>query len=480
MGGYFRLHVWRESRFCGVSGAFYSCEPCGGVSHTRAVGGVWAEILGRASGVKAVFAERLERLFLARFAAAYRILALSAALALFGCAGGSGGENGGAGGNGGDGGDGEYGALAQSGAGASGALFAGGSAAEGRGSAAHAPGNFKGRQLSISRLRFLGRNFGSALEKNGARAGGMCVVQNGKTLYMSVWDFPENADKPALDKAAGLPPAAGRLPDFGVNSPVPLGKSSVALISLSMLSGGKIRFDEPVEKYCSFFKFGGGQGGSVTAAHLLSMTSGLGSDADALVPRSPSDGGIFEIAAQISPSAAPGLLAEDSALGVQLACEAAAYAENPASKNFKKSFVASMRKNLFSPLGMDSVRLCDSGNPLFLMRGFCLSLADISKWLECETSPSPKISDARSVAARRNCVSGKGSRALGWLDTGRAGVRYAVCGDDYLGCANVAAVFGDYSCAVAFFAVGKKDARGAAVCACALEDFVSMLTDSEN
>ncbi|PWM30394.1 MAG: hypothetical protein DBX55_04645 [Verrucomicrobia bacterium] len=407
------------------------------------------------------------------------MLALSAAFALFGCAGGSGGV--------GEGGGGceknAHGALAPCGAdgfGASAAQSPVGSAAEGRGKGARLADNFRGYKLSVSRLRFLGRNFGNALEKNGARAGGMCVVQNGKTLYMSVWDFPENADKPAPDKAAGLSAASGRLPDFGVNSPVPLGKSGVALISLSTLSGGKIRFDEPVEKYCSFFKFGGGKGGSVTAAHLLSMTSGLSSDADALVPRSLSDGGIFEIAAQISPSAAPGLLAEDSALGVQLACEAAAYAENPASKNLRKSFVASMRKNLFSPLGIDSVRLCDSGNPLFLMRGFCLSLADISKWLECETSPSPKISDALSVAARRNPVSERGSRALGWLVSERAGVRYAVCGDDYLGCANVAAVFGDYSCAVAFFAVGKRDAKGAALCACALEDFVSMLTDSEN
>lgn len=40
---------------------------------------IWAEILGRAAGVKAVFAERLERFILASLAAAYRILALSAA-----------------------------------------------------------------------------------------------------------------------------------------------------------------------------------------------------------------------------------------------------------------------------------------------------------------------------------------------------------------------------------------------------------------
>lgn len=365
------------------------------------------------------------------------------------------------------------------------------------------------KQISGARVDFIAKSFKNSLKKNGARGGAVCIVQNGKILKVQAWDFPTEdeskkietassgqkkvnaqnismrpiettaADRKnaKLDDGAKAEESSESQPKFlTADTPLPLGKTSLALISLYCATDKKINLDKPVYSFCSRFKFGAGRGGDVTLRHLLSKRSGLPKSADKLVPADLQEGELFEMAAQISPAAAPDLIKEDSALGVQLACEAIAYASEPNSKNFKKTFLRNVQKNLFAPLDIKNVRLCDAKNPLFFERAFAISANDIAKWLVCETSTNPKNFDAAAIAERRISTVDFDRSSMGWLASVREDCAYFVAGDDFCKTANIVAVFPQNKCGVAFFAVGEKSAKCPQICAAALEQFTSMFS----
>ncbi len=326
----------------------------------------------------------------------------------------------------------------------------------------------RGAEPSAARVKFLEKVFRDLLEKNGATAGGFCLCHRGKILKVSAWVLPSK-DKSKQENAQKK---------FSEKFPLPVGRTSVALVSLAMLADSKIDVDKPVQRYCSQFKFAGGKGSGVSIRNLLSMDSGLPKSADALVPKDLSANELFEIAAQIQPVAEPGAVTEFSALGVQLACLAAAYRLDQSSKNLARTFVGGMKLKLFDRLGMDGVRLVNAANPIAMMNAFCISVDDAAKWLACETSPNPPFSGAAELSRRR--VSGKlsGGYSMGWLECNRQKAQYYAAADDFLGVANIVAIYPSEGLGVAFFAVGPEGCNRSSACALALENFTSMISDA--
>ncbi len=303
-----------------------------------------------------------------------------------------------------------------------------------------------------NKLNALAADFEKSLDELGAKGGAMCVVKSGKTIYGR--DFI--SDEKKLIK-------------------YPLGNSSQALVSLMLVAmerDGRVGGDWKVSRHCSYL----GDNFKATFFDLLSMRAGIDPRADSLLPRDASSEEVFSIAKQFPPIASAGELFEKSRLSAALAGYALGYIFNKSEKNMKKSFASCAEKYLFKPLDFSEPRFSSFDSSLFPATPFALSIIDISKWLECETSTSPKIAEASLVAKRRRSADSLVKFLNGWLTSTENGVEFQVCADYYENCANVIAIFPDRSLAVAFVARSKNAKDTPKLCANSLSKFVEILT----
>lgn len=316
---------------------------------------------------------------------------------------------------------------------------------------------------SANRAEFIWREFVSSLKKSGARAGVMLLVTDGKILKISSSDFFAKDKKDAVSNA----------------TPLPLGKTSICLYTLDACADKSIKLDKPVDSFCSLFRLAGGRK-DISLRQLFSMRAGLPASADILVAQNLRDTELFDFCAQIAPFSSPDLVREDSALSIELATMAIAYAKNPSSRDLKKDYLKKLRKDLFAPLVIKDVKLCGLQNPLFMRSALALSPDAVAKWLMCELAKNPPIADAEKIASRRISKLDADRTACGWLSTSRKNLEYFVCGDEFLGCANIVAVYPKLRLAAAFFAVGKGEGKYAKHCALALEKLNSSLLNPKD
>ena len=320
---------------------------------------------------------------------------------------------------------------------------------------AAAAGNPSG--LTEARLSFLSDSFGRKLSEAGASRGALCVVSGGKTVF-------------GRDFALSVQGQGRAVKNF------PLGNTSQALLSLmllSMQSDNLLAPDWKVARHCSYFRFGSG---GATFADLLSMRAGFDPHCDSLVPGDASSLELFEIAGQLTPSAPqPGNFPR-SRLSASIAGYAMGYVFDKKRKNMKKSFAACAKKYLFDPLGFSEPRFSSFDKAMFPATAFALSIADCSKWLECETSRNPPVSSASEIAARRVPV-GSGKFAGGWMSSREKGIGFFVTADYWEGCANVVAVSPSENVAAAFFVCSRDPKKASKLCADALSGFFDMLAN---
>lgn len=303
------------------------------------------------------------------------------------------------------------------------------------------------------RVRFLQSRFKSLLDKSGAYAGAVCLAENGNVLLAK--SFPESP---------------------GANAQTfPIGKSSAALSTLAaaaMQKEGKLNLKESVSSFCSYFRLSG----SASRASLEQVWSGeYGFDehADSLVPQDASAAELFDIAAQIPPTAQAGI--NSSKLAPALAGYALGYIADKSQKNFKKSFVKTVHNYVFSPLKMDGVKYRAFDSPLFAATAFALAANDTAKWLACETDPSPKIATAQLISERRKPSGEEKKFSMGWIKTSKGKTEFSMCGDYFQNCANIVAVFADGKIAAAFFAKSQDQKSASQACADGLSLLIEML-----
>ncbi len=305
--------------------------------------------------------------------------------------------------------------------------------------------------ISVDSLNILAKDFEKSLAEIDAKGGAICVVNSGRTIY-------------------------GR--EFGSDTinkvKYPLGNSSQTLISLMLVSmecDKIVAGDWKVSRHCSYF----GDNIKATFTDLLSMRAGVDSRADSLLPRDASSQEVFSIAKQFPPIASSGELYEKSRMSVALAGYALGYLFDKREKNMKKSFAACAEKYLFKPLNFSEPRFSSFDSSLFPATSFALSIVDISKWLECETSSLPKISTASLIADRRVSSNSRLKFANGWLASTENNVDFQVSADYWENCANVVAVFPVHSVAVIFVARSKNAKEASKLCADSLSKFIEVL-----
>lgn len=308
--------------------------------------------------------------------------------------------------------------------------------------------------ISAARLDFISNEFLSGLREISADSGAMCVVSKGKTLFGK--DFILRGDNAAVKK-------------------FPLGNTSQTLLSLmlsAMEKDGKIASDWKVARHCSYFRLGAQS--AATFDDLISMRAGIDSHSDSLVPSDASAFELFEIAGQIPPVSAPKEYFSRSKLSVSLAGYAIGYVFDKSQKNMKKSFAACAKKYIFEPLKMSDPRFSSFDKPFFPATAFAFSIADCSRWLECETSKNPPVSSSSEISKRRLSRDASDRFGGGWLASNEKGVHFFVSADYWEGCANVVAIIPSENLAAAFFAKSKDSKSASKLCADTLSKFLEM------
>ncbi len=309
--------------------------------------------------------------------------------------------------------------------------------------------------ISKDKLNVIAKDFEKSLGKLGAKGGAMCVVKSGQTIYGR--DFA--SDEKKLIK-------------------YPLGNTSQALVSLMLVAmerDGIVGGDWKVLRHCSYI----GDKFFATFSDLLSMRGGIDPRADSLLPRDASSEEVFSIAKQFPPIASAGELYEKSRMSAALAGYALGYLFNKSERNMKKSFVSCVEKYLFKPLNFSEPRFSSFDSSLFPATPFALSIIDISKWLECETSMSPKIAEASLIAKRRISSDSRMKFSNGWLTSSENGADFQVSADYWENCANVVAIFPEYRVAIIFIVNSKKAKEASKLCADSLSKFIKNLTLSK-
>ncbi len=307
--------------------------------------------------------------------------------------------------------------------------------------------------ISQKRLDFIAKNFDSSLGKIDSKGGAICVVQNGKTIFGR--DFSDVSKDGFIKK-------------------FPLGNTSQTLVSLMLLAMEDYGIVAPtwkVYRHCSYFS----DKCNASFSDLLSMRAGFDSRSDALVPNDASAEETFSIASQIMSATKASESFSRSRLSSALAGYALGYIFDKREKNMKKSFAACSDKYLFKPLKFSSPRFSSFNLSMFPATAYALSIEDIAKWLECETSKLPTISNATSIAFRRTSEDAKFSN--GWLSSTENGIAFFVSADYWENCANVVAVFPAQNVAVAFIACSKDSKKASKLCADSLSKFIELLTN---
>ena len=312
-------------------------------------------------------------------------------------------------------------------------------------------------KLTQARLTSISTEFRANLEKLDAPSGAMCVVANGKTIFGR--DFILKGDSKKIKK-------------------FPLGNTSQALMSLmvvSMESKGKISGDWKISRYCSYLS----QKYKTTFADFLSMRGGVDSHYDSLLPSDSSAIETFEIVSQLTPTSQSGDVFSRSRLSATVAGYAIGYVFDKKEKNMKKSFASCSTEYLFKPLGFIEPRFSSFNLATFPATAYALCIADIAKWLECETSQTPQFSSASAISKRREPMQESEKFSQGWLVSYEKGMRFFVSADYWENCANVVAVFPSLDVAVAFFVSSKDSKKSAKLCADSLSKIIEILMFSK-
>ena len=308
--------------------------------------------------------------------------------------------------------------------------------------------------LSQSQLNCISQNFRADLDLLGASSGAFCVVANGKTIYGR--DFILKGDNKKIKK-------------------FPLGNTSQAMMSLMMLSmqsKGKVEGDWKVSRHCSYLS----EKYKASFADFMSMRAGIDSHSDSLVPADSSAMDVLEIASQLAPTAKSGEVFSRSRLSSAVVGYALGYVFDKREKNMKKSFASASETFLFKPLNFIEPRFSSFNSPLFPATAYALCIADVSKWLECETSEKPSISTAVAISKRRESGRETEKFSQGWLASYEDGFRFFVSADYFENCANVVAVVPTENVAVAFFVSSKDSKKASKLCADSLSKFIEILT----
>ena len=211
------------------------------------------------------------------------------------------------------------------------------------------------------------------------------------------------------------------------NTVFPLGKSSVALVSLmalNMQECGLLKVSSDVSSYFSKFRTSRGKVNGATFENLLSQTAGVPYLADK-IPLNSSADEFLDTLAQMNFSIAETSY-YPSVASQAIACYGLAYLFENSSKDLKKSFVRASRKYLFTPLKIDVVKFRNYDKWSFPVVSFALNLEGIERWLVCETSKNPPISTATLIAFRRNKFSVNSPISNGWQKVENAPME-AVC-----------------------------------------------------
>lgn len=211
------------------------------------------------------------------------------------------------------------------------------------------------------------------------------------------------------------------------NTVFPLGKSSVALVSLmalNMQECGLLKVSSNVSSYFSKFRTSHGDVNGVTFENLLSQTAGVPYLADK-IPLDSSAEEFLDTLAQMNFSIS-GTSYYPSVASQAVACYGLAYLFENSSKDLKKSFVRASRKYLFTPLKIDVVKFRNYDKWSFPVVSFALSLEGIEHWLVCETSKNPPILTATYIASRRSKFSIDSPFSNGWQKVENAPME-AVC-----------------------------------------------------
>lgn len=327
--------------------------------------------------------------------------------------------------------------------------------------------------------------------------GAVCAVEKGETVFMS---------KSFHDDANAI-------------KAIPLGRSSLALISLLALemcergklpSGALSTWTEtsaekrPQKNFlassiCSLYA---DKGGNVLLSDFFDMRAKIPPRADSLIPNDASPEDLFAIVSSFDEYPVPESFSRGdfSAASVSLGAYILAYCIEKKTINLKENFRKIADEFLCLPLGFShrrfvALRSRDKISPVLEPAySFALPIEDIAKWLECETSPRPKISNNFSIAKRREgkgalSFSAEKSEALvrtfsaGWLCAEEEGVKFFVSGDSFRGHANIVAIFPRCNSALAIvvYAKGKistsqdADAIVSKLCAKAFSDFLKTL-----
>ena len=312
-------------------------------------------------------------------------------------------------------------------------------------------------RLTQERLDAMAKDFRASIESLDASSGAMCVVANGKTIFGR--DFILKGDKDKIKK-------------------FPLGNTSQALMSLmlaSMESKGKLSSDWKVSRYCSYLN----EKYKATFADFLSMRGGVDSHSDELLPPDSSSIETFEIASQLNPTSQSREIFGRSRLSATLAGYAMGYVFDKKEKNMKKSFASCSSEYLFKPLGFIEPRFSSFNLATFPATAYALCIADVAKWLECETSPMPQIATASAISKRREPIHETEKFSQGWLVSYEKGMRFFVSADYWENCANVVAIFPATDVAVAFFVSSKDSKKSAKLCADSVSKIIEILMFSK-
>lgn len=313
-------------------------------------------------------------------------------------------------------------------------------------------------QLTQTRLGSVANDFLANLKAIDASSGALCIVADGKTMYGR--DFILKGDSKKIRK-------------------FPLGNSSQALMSLmalSMESKEVMSVDWKVSRHCSYLN----EKYKATFADFMSMRGGIDSHSDDLLPKDLSAMEVFEIASQLNPTAQSGEVFARSRLSSALVGYALGYIFDKKEKNMKKSFASCSKTFLFEPLKFIEPRFSSFNSPVFPATAYALCIADIARWLECETSQNPPIATATAISKRREPPRESEKFSQGWLVSYEKGMRFFVSADYWENCANVVAIFPSVNVAVAFLVDSKDSKKSSKLCADSVSKIIEILMFSKN
>lgn len=298
---------------------------------------------------------------------------------------------------------------------------------------------------------------------------------------------------------------------------LPLGRSSLPLISLlalEMAEKGKIPQNSlsawrknfqnsPIVLASSICSLYNDKGEKTLLSDFFDMRAKIPPHADSLIPADASEEELFSILSTLEKYPIPEKFSRDdfSAASASLGAYILAYSKEKNSRNLKENFRKISDEFLCVPLGFSKRRFValkfsrDKISPaLEPAYAFALPIEDIAKWLECETSQEPKISNVEAIKQRRggHCFLGNSEKgdvksfSAGWICAEDLGVRFFMSHDVFRGCANIVAIFPHSNSAVAIIVQErsksssreKSNARAAELCAKTFGKFLKALVKS--